>query len=282
LCRHATTEIKRGMKCGHWMFFILNFVFTWTFWIAALFFGGWTETLGFIFYVIGGVGPLASALIVVGYSDGSSGIKNLFSRVVDFRSIQAKWLLLSFLIIFAPVFIASILEIAILGTWTAITNALAFFSQASIVAISIIFNLIAVIFEEPGWRGVALESLQKKHTALSSSITVGIFWALWHLPLFVMPGTYQEAIGLGSIGFWLYMGVIPATSTLITWFYNNSRESVLAAIIYHLLNNLAGEIFSLDIQLEIMRVVGSHLIVVLLLYVFGYERLVRNNASRNV
>ncbi|MBN2230868.1 MAG: CPBP family intramembrane metalloprotease [Candidatus Thorarchaeota archaeon] len=263
------------MKSDHWLFFLLNIVFTWIFWFAAISFGGFTEIIGFLFYIIGGTGPLVSALILVGFKDGTVGIRKLLSRMVQTRSIKIKWLSLSVLIIFIPVITASILEIVFLGTWTAMTNAIVFFSGFSIWTISIIFNLIAVILEEPGWRGLALDSLQKQYNAVRSSIIVGIIWAAWHLPLFVMPGTYQEAIGLGTIGFWLYMGAIPATSILISWFYNNSNNSILAAMVFHLLNNLAGEIFSLDVILEIPRVLVSYLIVLCVIYYFGYDSLIR-------
>jgi membrane protease YdiL (CAAX protease family) len=268
-----------NMKSDHWIFFSLNIVYTWILWFAAISFGGLTEVIGFLFYIVGGTGPLVSALIVIGFNDGSVGIRTLLSRMVYPSSIKLKWLSFSILIILVPVITASILEIAIWGTWTAIANALMFFSRFSIWTVSIIFNLIAVILEEPGWRGLAVDSLQKHHTAVSSSIIVGIIWAAWHLPLFVMPGTYQEAIGLGTIGFWLYMGAIPATSILISWVYNNSNRSILAAMVFHLLNNLAGEIFSLDIMLEFLRFIISYLIALFVIYYFGYDSLVRKTET---
>ena len=123
---------------------------------------------------------------------------------------------------------------------------------------------------------MALEEMQKTRSALVSALAVGAVWAVWHVPLFVMPGTYQASIGLGSVGFWLYMSVLPATSILITWFYNSSGSSVLAAIVYHLVNNLAGEILSLNLILEVVRVAGTYLAAILLLWYFGQERLKRS------
>ena len=43
--------------------------------------------------------------------------------------------------------------------------------------------------EEPGWRGFALPRLLKNHSALFSTLVIGVIWALWHLPLFAVPGT---------------------------------------------------------------------------------------------
>jgi hypothetical protein len=99
------------------------------------------------------------------------------------------------------------------------------------------------------------------------------------MPLFVLPGTYQAGIGLWSAGFWLYMAAVPATSILIAWFYNSSGGLILAAIVYHLMNNLAGEIFSLDLQFEVIRVVCSYIIAALIILYFGHERLNENSSE---
>ena len=58
---------------------------------------------------------------------------------------------------------------------------------------------------------------------------------------------------------------MPATSILITWFYNSSGDSVLAAIVLRLLNSLAGEVFSLDLTLEVVRVAEAYLAAILVL-----------------
>ena len=84
--------------------------------------------------------------------------------------------------------------------------------------------------EEAGWRGFALPRLQRTHSAMTSSLLLGIGWAGWHLPaFFYIPG--YSAIGLRMLpGF--FLGLL-AGAIVLTWLYNSSRGSVLAAALWH-------------------------------------------------
>ena len=61
--------------------------------------------------------------------------------------------------------------------------------------------ILGPLSEEIGWRGYALERLQTRWNALTSSLIVGLVWALWHLPLFMMVGTSQYELRIPFIGF---------------------------------------------------------------------------------
>jgi membrane protease YdiL (CAAX protease family) len=100
--------------------------------------------------------------------------------------------------------------------------------------------------EELGWRGYALYSLQDRWNALVASVILGIMWALWHLPLFFIQGTYQFNLGMGTVSFWLFMLSIIPQSILITWIYNNTQRSILSAIMYHFMLNLTGELTAIS------------------------------------
>ena len=70
--------------------------------------------------------------------------------------------------------------------------------------------------------------LQNILGSLVGSITVGILWALWHLPLFFMPGTSQYG---SSIIIYIYL--IICWSIVISLLVNKARGSVLVAILVH-------------------------------------------------
>ena len=86
--------------------------------------------------------------------------------------------------------------------------------------------------EELGWRGFLLPRLQQRFNALISSLIVGVIWAIWHLPLWSLPG-----YGWDAIPYWAFaLGAI-STSVIFTWILNNTGGSLVMASIIHLMMN---------------------------------------------
>jgi membrane protease YdiL (CAAX protease family) len=103
----------------------------------------------------------------------------------------------------------------------------------------ILANLIVSGFsEELGWRGYALDQLQQRWGALGASLVLGLVHALWHIPLFFVPGITQGEIGLFSLGALVFLVGTVAGAVLFTWVYNHTRRSILSAILLHFAVNL--------------------------------------------
>lgn len=83
---------------------------------------------------------------------------------------------------------------------------------------------------ESGWRGFALPTLQKHMNALLATIVLTIFWAGWHLPMFIFRESYKMLDTAGIIQ-WLY-GLL-AAGVILTWLFNSSRGSILACAIFY-------------------------------------------------
>jgi membrane protease YdiL (CAAX protease family) len=94
--------------------------------------------------------------------------------------------------------------------------------------------------EEIGWRGFALDRLQERMTALSASLALGSVWAVWHVPLFFVPGSFQESLNLGSSRSVILLVSLIPLSVLMTWVYNNTDRSTLSAVLIHYSGNLCG------------------------------------------
>jgi len=110
----------------------------------------------------------------------------------------------------------------------------------------LLVGMLAGAMEEPGWRGYAHEALQRRMPVLAESLVTGVFWAAWHLPLFLLPGTYQQQLGFGSEAFWLFNLAILAGSPFYAWIYNAAGQVAIAPVLYHGLSNVAVELLSVE------------------------------------
>ena len=99
--------------------------------------------------------------------------------------------------------------------------------------ISFVTSLITgAMGEELGWRGFLLPRLRERFNALISSLIVGAVWAVWHLPLWFLPG-----YGWDAIPYWTFALSAVSTSVLFTWVLKNTGGSLVMASIIHLMMN---------------------------------------------
>jgi membrane protease YdiL (CAAX protease family) len=138
----------------------------------------------------------------------------------------------------------------------------------------------AGLAEEPGWRGYALDRLQALYSALGASLLLGVIWALWHLPLFFIEGTYQNLLGPGSWQFWLFFVAILPGSVTYTWIYSNTCRSVLAVILFHSFGNAAGELLSIEGAEQVAAFVSGLVLAVLVTVLWGARTLARGRYVR--
>lgn len=89
--------------------------------------------------------------------------------------------------------------------------------------------------EELGWRGYALNELQKKYSPLHSALIVGVLWGFWHTPLWFASG-YTGVYLIQYIV--LFMIGIVSFSIIVTLFYNLNRNLVIPIVMHQLFNFL--------------------------------------------
>jgi membrane protease YdiL (CAAX protease family) len=144
------------------------------------------------------------------------------------------------------------------------------------VAIFVV-GILAGLVEEPGWRGYALDRLQTLYLALVASLVLGVIWALWHLPLLFIEGTYQNLLGRGSWQFWLFFVAIVPGSVVSAWIYNNTSRSVLAVILLHSCGNAVSELLSLEGTEQVAAFVGGLALAIVVTVMWGASTLSRSS-----
>jgi uncharacterized protein len=184
-----------------------------------------------------GYGPTFAALIVVGVMRGRAGIGELLRPLKIWR-VGLRWYLVTLLGVGVLAALTMAIYMAIGGpplerpplSWALVGNALALFLIGGVLN-----------GEEIGWRGFALPYLQARHSALVASLIVGLFWALFHLPLFFMNGD-----SFASTPPLAFLARILASSVLFTWIFNSTRGSLLIAYLLHAATNTWPRIIPID------------------------------------
>jgi len=182
-------------------------------------------------FLAGGFVPSLLAIILTWKKEGVSGLRLLGRRIIQFK-LGWRWYGYTFLIVITGT-VGQLIINKLLGNNF---NGVLFWEQLGIFLPLLILGPLS---EEIGWRGYALARLQTRWNALTSSLIVGLVWALWHLPLFMMVGTSQHELGLPFIGF--LVGLM-ANSIIYTWLYNNTQQSIWSAILLHWLYTYAVEV----------------------------------------
>ena len=119
--------------------------------------------------------------------------------------------------------------------------------------------------EELGWRCYALNELQKKYSPLISSLIIGLLWALWHFPLWFMSGYSGHASAVYIIFFMI--GII-SLSVFLTFFYNRSKNILIAVWVHFLFNYL--------LQIAIVNnykliVITSIIYLITIIFIVGFN-----------
>ena len=219
-------------------YFGLAYLISWTIWLplyGGIF--GLTNLPALPFqHALGGLGPLMASFLTTWIFLKKEGLKQLLAKCFQLKPLiyLAVALFSPFILAFIAVFMSYFIDktpIDLSGLLRAKEfpqfNLLTFF----------IYNLIFFGFgEEVGRRGFALPRLQNKLNALTASLTLTVFWALWHIPLFFYRPGYTS-MGFAGIMAWVFS--LLTGSILLTWLYNSSKASILICAVFHSMIDIA-------------------------------------------
>lgn len=184
--------------------------------------------LGVVITLLASYGPTFAALIVTAITSGKTGLRHLLRRLLIWR-VGIGWYLVAIFLPAVQFFVVSVVYAWLSGAPPALP-ALSIGLVASVALQIVVRGLLNG--EEIGWRGFALPNLQANQSALTASLSLGVFWAVFHLPIFFTRGggVFGGQASIPPLGF---LVSVLALTIVVTWIFNNTRGSLLIAYLAH-------------------------------------------------
>ena len=244
-------------------FFALAYLFTWIFWIPAIFLPG---NIGFVLMAVGLLAPAVVSTLFVLLSKSDALKQDLKNKLIGFYKVKWANVFLA-VAVFAVIVVCSILLSLPFGQSL---DQFAFTEDFSFTGVGVgsalITILAASIIEEVGWKGYCEDSIGEYMNWFWESMIFGALWSLWHLPLIFIKGTYQAGLMVNPlyvVNF--FVSGIPL-GFIITWVYLASDRSILACMVFHLFVNFMQEKIAMTPEtkcVETLVVIAATTIIVL-------------------
>jgi len=170
-------------------------------------------------YILAVYSPGFAGIFLVWRHCGIKGLGSFFRRLTLWRAPKMWWL---FLILGIPALFYA--GAAYKGTLSDPFPFSPWYQALPALFLALFLGPI----EEFGWRGLALPLLQRKFAPFWAGLLLGLVWAVWHIPAFLMSGTPQS-----NWSFIPFFAGIVAISVVLTPLFNASKGSLLIAVIYH-------------------------------------------------
>ena len=246
------------------LFFALAYLFTWIFWIPAIF---TPESISPLLMFIGLLAPAVVSTVFI-MASGSDMLKQDFKKkMVGFYKV--KWLnVLWAVIVFAIVIVCSIMLSLPFGQSLSQFSFTESFSFTGVgIAGAFITITLASIIEEVGWKGYCEDSIGNYMNWFWESMIFGVLWSFWHFPLIFISGTYQAGLMVNPlyvVNF--FVSGIPM-GFVITWVYLESDRSILACMIFHFFVNFMQEKIALTPETKCLETIVITVVAIMIVMV---------------
>ena len=245
------------------LFFTLTYLFTWIFWIPAIFV---PEDIGVLLMVIGLIAPAVVSTLFVCFSGSKELKEDLKNKLVGFYKVRWANVFLA-VGLFALIIVCSIVLSLLFGQKPDQFSFTKDFSFTGVgIGSALITILLASIIEEVGWKGYCEDSIGNYMNWFWESMIFGAIWSFWHFPLIFIQGTYQAGLMVNRmyvVNF--FVSGIPL-GFIITWVYLASDRSIRACMIFHLFVNFMQEKIAMTPEttcVETLVVIAATAIIVL-------------------
>ncbi|MEQ1911649.1 MAG: CPBP family glutamic-type intramembrane protease [Vicinamibacterales bacterium] len=230
---------------------------------------------GFKLFQAGLAMPMIASLILTYRERGWGGTVTLLRRTYDVSRIRPRIWFLPILFVFPSLGFINYLILRQAGADISPPT----FSLIGFLGYCTVFFM--TYGEELGLTGYALDPLQDRHGALMTGLILGLAWAGYHIPGFVISG-YYSAVWI----FW-HATYTVAARVLFVWIYNNSGKSLFSMALCHWTFGLFWSLWPQDnLQRAVpfyrpqITAVAAILYVLIVVYLWGPKTLARFRFGR--
>jgi membrane protease YdiL (CAAX protease family) len=164
------------------------------------------------------LGPSAVGILLTRIVDGSSGLRDLFSRM---RRVPPRW--------YAALLIPPVLVLTVLFAMKTFVSPV-FAPNRFLIGIG--FGFVAGFFEEIGWMGYAFPKMRRADNILAPAILLGLLWGIWHIPVIDYLGTSTPHGAYWFPFFLAFTTAMTAMRVLIAWVYSHTNSVLLAQLLH--------------------------------------------------
>jgi uncharacterized protein len=286
---HRLSQVMRRHPL--FFFYLMAFAFSWLAWLPLVLsqdgLGLWpfhmppgTGGVGIL------LGPLLSAFIMTGITEGKPGIDRLLSRFILWR-VQLRWYLVV-LLGYPALFLLSFFVLpGAIAAFRAPAPTFVLVYLVSFVGL-FIFDSLGV---GAGFFGFALPRWQQRSGPLVGTLILGVLLGLGQSPLYLIPGYNGARTGFVGISIPFVESVIGVTAlaVIFTWVFNNARGSLLLVMLLFVSLQTAINMFltlfsplpghpPVNQSLYIVLVVVALLIILATRWRLSYQRYQRETA----
>jgi membrane protease YdiL (CAAX protease family) len=219
-------------------FYLIAFALTWSFWIPAAFA---PEEYRMLFMLFGLFVPAVTAITTVLTSKSAALKADLKAKLIGAFRVKPLVVVVAIASFFA-IIAASILLSTLAGQSLSQFSFVEGFSFSIGGTSAFLTIILAALLEELGWRGYAEDAIAEYCSWWKESLIFGLVWALWHMPLFFIEGTYHYNILQQNPTYMVnfFVSIMPL-GFIFTWVYVKNERSIFACMIFHFFVNLLQE-----------------------------------------
>lgn len=213
------------------VFLAAAFAITWVAWgtlvvLANAHTTAYGQWLYMTLYVLGGLGPTIAAYIAVCRTRPQAPLREFNQRLLRWR-VTPPWYVVALAVPVMLAFMAIGVAVALRPALWGLVEIKPWSAFPMLFAMMIIGGGL----EELGWRGIAQEEWGRAMGDSRAALLIGPIWAVWHLPLFFLPGVSQY-----HAHFPLFLLGVMGNALLFGWLYSHTR-SILLCVFMHAATN---------------------------------------------